>query len=95
MLEIPHEHLRLRIEQELRNMLLRLRRLGIDAIADPQLLARSLTRTARPLAIELDALRRLSQASSTPPEDRVHPSFSKPPRLRSDLERSGTGVWLS
>jgi hypothetical protein len=73
-LDISHEHLRLRIEQELRNMLLRLRRLGIDAVTDPRLLTRSLARTARPLAIELDALLRLS-GKSAPPDDHTSVIF--------------------
>jgi len=65
---------RLRIEQELRNMLLRLRRLAIDAVADPQLMARSLARIARPLAIELDALLRLA-GKPAPAEDRTSDIF--------------------
>jgi hypothetical protein len=69
-LEIPHEHVRLRIEQELRNMLLRLRRLGIDAATDAKLRARALMRIARPLAIELNALLQLS-GKPAPAEDRT------------------------
>ncbi len=73
--EISHEHVRLRIEQELRNMLLRLRRLGIEASMDPQLMARSLSRVSRPLAIELDALLRLS-GKPAPAEDHTSAIFA-------------------
>jgi hypothetical protein len=74
MLEVPHEHVRLRIEQELRNMLLRLRRLGLDAVTDARLRARGLTRIARPLAIQLSDLLRLA-GKQVPAGDRTSAIF--------------------
>lgn len=74
-LDIPLEHVRLRIEQELRNMLLRLRRISIDANTEPELLRRALSRICRPLAIELEALLRVS-GKPAPAEDRTSLIFA-------------------
>jgi predicted nucleotidyltransferase len=58
--QVSPERVRLRIEQELCNMLLRLRRRFVAISDDPQGLAMTLASAARPLAIELDALLRLT-----------------------------------
>lgn len=58
-IDVSHEHVRLRIEQELRNLLLRLRRRYLAAIDDSTMLARALTAMVRPFALELAALLQL------------------------------------
>ncbi len=58
-IDVSREHVRLRIEQELRNMLMRLRRRYLAAIDDSTMLARALTTVVRPLALELAALLQL------------------------------------
>jgi hypothetical protein len=55
-LEVKREHLRLRTEQELRNLLLRLRRRYVALGDDPAELSTVLGNIARPLAIELASL---------------------------------------
>jgi predicted nucleotidyltransferase len=69
-LEVPREHVRLRIEQELRNLGLRLRRRFLAIAENPGEQARALAEAARPLALELAAL--LSFAGKeVPAEDRT------------------------
>jgi hypothetical protein len=65
-LEVPREHVRLRIEQELTNHELRLRRHYL-AETRPAERARALAGVARPLAVELAAL--LSWSGRAAPED--------------------------
>lgn len=57
--EVSHEHVRLRVEQELRNLLMRLRRQYLTTMDDSTLLARALTNVVRPFALELAALLQL------------------------------------
>lgn len=59
-LAIDDAHLRLRVEQELRNHLLRLRRHYVFAGSDARALARMLFKSASSLGIELGALLRLA-----------------------------------
>jgi predicted nucleotidyltransferase len=59
-IEIDREHLRIRLEQELRNHLLRLRRAAVDHGNDAGELARSVYRSARALELELGTLLELS-----------------------------------
>jgi hypothetical protein len=73
-LEIEREHVRLRAEQELRNMLLRLRRRYVTVGNDPDALTNILGRVARPLAIELAALLRLA-GKPVPAVDRTAALF--------------------
>lgn len=73
-LEVTQEQLRLRSEQELRNMLLRLRRRYISVGDDELLLGQALVRIARPLAIELEALLRLA-GKEVPLENRTKAVF--------------------
>jgi hypothetical protein len=68
-LDVPREHVRLRIEQEFSNLLLRLRTGYIRAGSDRTILARRLTRAARPFALELAALLQLA-GKEVPAEDR-------------------------
>lgn len=55
-LNIEREHLWLRVEQELRNLSLRLRRRFISIADNPDEMSAALLRIARPLAIELESL---------------------------------------
>lgn len=55
-LSISRENVRLRIRQELRNQLLRLRRAYVAAAGDEHHLRRALAEVARPVALELAAL---------------------------------------
>lgn len=73
-IEVSREHVRLRIEQELRNMLLRFRRRFLATIDDPTMLARALTDVVRPLALELAALLQLV-GKPVPADDRSGPIF--------------------
>lgn len=59
-IEVDPEHLRLRLEQELRNLSLRLRKRYIAAASDGIMVARILSEAAAPLAVLLRALLRLS-----------------------------------
>lgn len=59
-LEVKREHLRLRIEQELRNISLRMRRRYVSIFDDPASLAIALTNVAVSLKVELGALLRLA-----------------------------------
>jgi hypothetical protein len=68
-LEVPREHVRLRIEQELRNLALRLRRRFVAIAQQPASQNEALATVARPLALELASL--LSFAGKdVPAEDR-------------------------
>src|SRR5262249_48835657 len=69
-LEVSHEHIRLRIEQELRNLALRLRRRFLFVAQNPSEVLQLLTESARPLALELAALLRLT-GKTVPIEDRT------------------------
>lgn len=59
-LEIKREHIRLRVEQELRNIALRMRRRYVSIFDDPALLAEALATVAVSLKVELAALLRLA-----------------------------------
>jgi len=74
-LEIDRRLLRLRVEQELRNLSLRLRRTLVTLAADPASAAAYLTTTARPLAIQLAVLLRLA-GRTVPAEDRSAAIFA-------------------
>lgn len=69
-LEVPREHIRLRIEQELRNLGLRLRRRFMAISQSPADLTVALAGVARPLALELSALLRFA-GKEVPHEDRT------------------------
>jgi hypothetical protein len=69
-LEVPRDRLRLRIEQALRNLVLRLRRRYVAVGDDPAAQAAALADVARPLALELGALLRLA-GKEVPAEDRT------------------------
>jgi predicted nucleotidyltransferase len=58
-LEVDREHIRLRTEQELRNLGLRLRRRFLSIVDDPIALAAMLAGAAAPLAANLEAMLRL------------------------------------
>jgi hypothetical protein len=73
-LEVPRELVRLRIEQALRNMLLRLRRRYLAISDDPASQALALVSVARPLALELEALLRLA-GKQVPSVDRTAAIF--------------------
>jgi hypothetical protein len=59
-LEVPRESLRSRVEQELNNLLLRLRNRYIAFDGDALMTAQALARAARPLAVSLQAMLRLA-----------------------------------
>jgi hypothetical protein len=69
-LTVEPEHIRLRVEQTLRNLTLRLRRRYVALGDDADELARALVGIARPLALELGALLRLS-GKELPAQDRT------------------------
>jgi hypothetical protein len=69
-LKISRESLRLRIEQELRNLTLRLRRRYVSVIDDPVALAETLAKVARSFSIELATLLHLA-GKEVPTEDRA------------------------
>lgn len=73
--QIDRRLLRLRVEQELTNLSLRLRRNLVGLSADPASMAAYLTGVARPLAIQLTALLRLA-GSDVPAEDRTAAVFA-------------------
>lgn len=73
-LEVTREQIRLRAEQELRNLLLRLRHHYITAGNDAVSLTRALARAARPFALELEALLSLA-GKEVPAEDRTAAVF--------------------
>jgi hypothetical protein len=64
-IDVPRHLVRLRIAQELRNLLLRLRRRAIALANDAAALTTALAGVARPLAIELDALLRTAGKQAT------------------------------
>lgn len=74
-LTISREHLRLRVEQELRNLAMRLRRRFIAAIEEPATLASVLRSAVSPLSVELAALLRLRGADA-PADDTPAAVFS-------------------
>lgn len=78
-LEISPKHLRLRVEQSLQNLLMRLRRRFVLVADDPAGQARVLASAARPLAIELAALLRLAN-KALPEEDRTTALFASAAR---------------
>lgn len=59
-LEIKREHLRLRVEQELRNLLLRLRRRYLSVVGDDFAMSAALSGAARSLAVDLATLMQLA-----------------------------------
>jgi predicted nucleotidyltransferase len=59
-LEVSRERIRLRVEQELRNLLLRLRHSYVAVGGGAAMLTRALARVARPLALGLQALLQLA-----------------------------------
>ena len=69
MLEVARERIRLRIEQELRNLLLRLRRRYLAIGNDAATLAGALAQFARPFALQLEALLQYA-GKNVPAEDR-------------------------
>lgn len=73
-LEVTREEIQRRAEQELRNLLLRLRRRYIAAGNDPVMLWRALARAARPFALELEALLHLA-GKRVPADDRTAAVF--------------------
>ena len=68
-LTVSREHIRLRVEQELRNLELRLRRRYLATADDPASQASILAGTVRPLALQLGWLLQLA-GKPTPPDDR-------------------------
>jgi predicted nucleotidyltransferase len=74
-LTVDKQHLRLRTEQELRNLALRLRRRYFAAYDDPTDLALALRRVARGLAVQLSMLLRL-EGKPIPAEDRTADVYS-------------------
>jgi hypothetical protein len=67
-LEVSRQHVRLHVRQELRNLLLRLRRRYVSAGSDTAVLTRLLTGTVRSFALELAALLWLAD-QKVPAED--------------------------
>jgi predicted nucleotidyltransferase len=59
-LKVDREHIRLRVEQELRNIALRMRRRYVSIFDDPTLLQAALANVAVSLKVELAALMRLA-----------------------------------
>jgi len=72
---VDRRHLRLRVEQELTNLSLRLRRGLVTLAGDPASMATNLSGVARPLAIQLAALLRLA-GRELPEEDRSAAIFA-------------------
>jgi predicted nucleotidyltransferase len=70
-LDIPRESLRLRVEQELTNLLLRLRNRYVTFEGDAMMTAQSLARAARPLAVCLQAMLRLASKDSPDRTDAI------------------------
>lgn len=68
-LVIPHAHLRLRVEQELRNLCLRLRRRYVGLRQDPQRLAESLGEALPGICIEFEMLLRLTNRAAPERDD--------------------------
>jgi hypothetical protein len=74
-LEISREQIRLRVEQELRNLLMRLRHRYVSAGSDAEVLTRTLVRAARPFALQLAALLQFV-GKETPTTDRTAEVFA-------------------
>jgi hypothetical protein len=72
-LEVPREQIRLRVVQQLRNMVMQLRVRFLAALDDREMQAALLANTARPIAVELTALLRL--AGKTLADDRTAAVF--------------------
>ena len=68
-LNVTREQVRLRVAQELQNLLLRLRHHYVAVGSDAGMLTRTLARTARPFALQLAALLQLA-GKDVPGEDR-------------------------
>jgi len=73
-LDVPAEHVRLRIEQSLRNLAMRLRRRFVSIADSPSEMRTALVSAARPFAIELNALLEVA-AKPTPTVDRTAAIF--------------------
>jgi hypothetical protein len=73
-LSVPREQVRLDVVRELRNLTLRLRRRFVAVLDEPALQTPTLANVARPLAILLAALLRLT-GRTVPPEDRTAAIF--------------------
>jgi predicted nucleotidyltransferase len=84
-LEVKREHLRLRTEQELRNISLRLRRRYVSIFDDPRLLALALTNIAVSLKVELGALLRL--AGKDEPAENTTAAVLEAAAVAFDLDR--------
>jgi hypothetical protein len=69
-LQVPRAFIRLRVEQELRNLGLRLRRRFLGRTGNPAALAEALSAAARPLAVQLASLLRLAE-KEVPAVDRT------------------------
>jgi predicted nucleotidyltransferase len=65
-LRVSPEHIRLRVEQELRNLLLRLRRRYIALVEEPATLSAQLVSITSPLLVELETLLRLTNQPIPP-----------------------------
>jgi hypothetical protein len=74
-LTITREHLRLRIEQELRNMVLRLRRRLVPNAGVPAELLFVLSGVVRPMAVEFASLLHFA-GKDAPPDDRASAVFA-------------------
>ncbi|HZV01851.1 MAG TPA: nucleotidyltransferase domain-containing protein, partial [Planctomycetota bacterium] len=74
-LEVEREHIRLRIEQELRNLALRLRRRFVSVWDSPDELAATLGEIAAPLSVELLALTKLA-GKPLPADDSIEQTLA-------------------
>jgi len=100
-LEVDREHIRLRIEQELRNLGLRLRRRFLSVADDPNALATMLANAAGPLTTNLEAMLRL--CGDEGPRGRESPEVFEAAARAFDLDREplariaelGTGTGLA
>jgi len=84
-LEVKREHIRLRVEQELRNIALRMRRRYVSIFDDPVLLADALTNVAVSLKVELAALLRL--AGKDVPQEPTSAAVLEAAAVAFDLDR--------
>lgn len=84
-LEFKREHLRLRVEQELRNISLRMRRRFVSVFDDPASLAASLTNIAISLKVELGVLLRL--AGKGEPTENTSAAVLEAAAVTFDLDR--------
>lgn len=74
---VEHEHVRLRVEQELRNLALRMRRRLISIRDDRAELGASVANAAAPLAANLVALLHVSSESPSPSNQRAPALFDR------------------